>query len=252
MLKRGDFVLIFYEGKKYLVSVREGQFHTHKDHFDLAELEGKKYGDVIFGKKGTPFFLLRPTIYDFLMRIERKTQIIYPKDIGYILLKLGVGEGKIVIECGCGSGALTTAFAFYVGSSGQVISYEKELAFIELAKANLKRLSLEERVTFKHKEVSDLFDEEEVDAVFLDIKEPWELLKASYKALKPGHPLGILVPTTNQVIAILRELEKLPFVDTEVLEILVRNYKVNSERLRPEDQMIAHTGYLIFTRKIST
>lgn len=250
MLKKGDFVLILCEGKKYLISVREGYFHTHKDYIDLSELEGKRYGEVILGKRGTPFYLLKPTLYDFLMKIERKTQIIYPKDIGYIIIKLEIGEGKTVIECGCGSGALTTALAFYVGSNGRVISYEKESNFIELAKSNLKRLSLEERVIFKEREVRDSFDEEEVDAIFLDVREPWELLEASYQALKAGHPLGILVPTTNQVVSVLKKLEELPFVDTEVLEILLRNYKVNSERLRPEDQMIAHTGYLIFTRKV--
>ncbi len=132
----------------------------------------------------------------------------------------------------------------------RVISYEKEKKFIEVARENLKRLNLEERVIFKHKEVDSFFDEEEVEALFLDVKEPWRLISAAHKALKGGHPLGILVPTTNQVSQTLKALLEHPFVEIEVLEILLRNYKTNPDRLRPEDQMIAHTGYLIFAKKI--
>lgn len=249
-LKKGDYVILFCEGKKYLVSLREGLFHTHKGAIELSQLEGKEYGESIVSSKGEKFFLLKPTLFDFLMKLKRETQIIYPKDIGYILIKLGVSEGMTIIECGCGSGALTTALAFFAGKEGKVISYEREERFIEIAKENLRRLNLEERVIFKHKEVVEAFEEEEVDALFLDVKEPWRLIPASYRSLKGGHPLGILVPTTNQVSLVLKVFSEYPFADIEVSEILLRNYKANPERLRPEDQMIAHTGYLIFAKKV--
>lgn len=249
-LQEDDYFILFSEGKRYLVQLKEGTFHTHRDYIELKDLEGKAFGEVVIGKRGTKFYLLKPTIYDFLMKMERKTQIIYPKDIGYILLKLDVGEGKVILECGCGSGALTTALAFAVGEKGRVISYEKEEEFIRVAKANLARLNLQDRVLFKHQEVKGAFDEREVDGIFLDLKEPWELLEAAHLSLKGGHTLGILVPTTNQVSEVLKKLRELPFVDIEVVEILLRNYKINPERLRPEDQMIAHTGYLIFARKV--
>ncbi|MCC6049006.1 MAG: tRNA (adenine-N1)-methyltransferase, partial [Thermodesulfobacterium sp.] len=210
------------------------------------------YGDKVLGKKGALFFILKPTIYDFIMNIERQTQIIYPKDVGYILLKLDVGPGKKVLECGTGSGALTLAFAYAVGEEGRVITYEKEERFFQLAKRNLERFGLAHRVELKLKEVVDSFDETDVDALFLDVREPWLLLKPAWDALKPGHPLGILVPTTNQVSQVLTHLLSLPFKDVEVLEILVRRYKPNPERLRPEDRMVAHTGYLIFTKKVLT
>ncbi|MFZ8831234.1 MAG: tRNA (adenine-N1)-methyltransferase [Thermodesulfobacteriaceae bacterium] len=251
-LKEGDFILLFDGEKKYFLELKPKIFSTQSDSLDLASLIGKDYGDKVIGKKGLSFFILKPTIYDFIKNIERQTQIIYPKDVGYILLKLDVGPGKKVLECGTGSGALTLAFAYVVGEEGRVITYEKVERFFQLAKRNLERFGLAHRVELKLKEVVDSFDETEVDAVFLDVREPWHLLKPAWDALKPGHPLGILVPTTNQVSQVLTHLLSLPFKDAEVLEILVRRYKPNPERLRPEDRMVAHTGYLIFAKKVLT
>jgi tRNA (adenine57-N1/adenine58-N1)-methyltransferase len=251
-LKEGDFILLFDGEKKYFVELKPKIFSTRFDSLDLASLIGRDYGDKVLGKKGASFFILKPTIYDFIMNIERQTQIIYPKDVGYILLKLDVGPGKKVLECGTGSGALTLAFAYVVGEEGRVITYEKEERFFQLAKRNLERFGLAHRVELKLKEVVDSFDETDVDALFLDVREPWLLLKPAWDALKPGHSLGILVPTTNQVSQVLTHLLSLPFKDVEVLEILVRRYKPNPERLRPEDRMVAHTGYLIFSKKVLT
>jgi len=250
-LKKGDPVILFHQGKRYLLTLSEESFHTHKGVIDLAQLEGKEYGELVLSSQGEKFYLLKPTLFDFLMKLKRATQIIYPKDLGYILLKLGIREGMKVLECGCGSGALTTALAYFVGESGCVVSYEREERFIELARANLRRLNLEGRVVFKKREVKEAFDEEEVEALFLDVKEPWHLIAPAYKALKGGHPLGVLVPTTNQVSFVLKALEEHPFVEIEVLEILLRPYKANAERLRPEDLMVAHTGYLIFAKKVT-
>lgn len=250
-LSEGDYVLLMTsDGKTYLVEIKDQVFHTHKDFLNLKNLIGKGYGEVVYGSKGERFYLLKPTLYDFIMKIERLTQIVYPKEIGYILVKLDIGPGRIVLECGSGSGALTSAFAFAVGKEGKVISYEREPKFLELAKKNIKKLKLEDRVVFKNIEVTEKFEEREVDAVFLDLKEPWTLIKASWEALKGGCPLGILVPTTNQVCECLKEMEKFPFVEVEVIEILLRKYKPNPERLRPEDRMVAHTGYLIFAKKV--
>ena len=250
-ISEGDYVLLISsDGRSYLVEVKDTYFHTHKDSLYLKNLVGKEYGDSVYGKNGVRFYITRPSLYDFLMKVERLTQIIYPKDIGYILLKLSVGPGKIVLECGGGSGALTTALAYMVGEEGKVISYEKEEKFQEIAKKNLKKIGLIHRVVFKNVEVKESFEEKEVDALFLDLKEPWTLVKAAWEALKGGNYLGILVPTTNQVSKCLVELEKYPFVDIEVIEILLRKYKINPERLRPEDRMVAHTGYLIFAKKV--
>ncbi|WP_457755629.1 tRNA (adenine-N1)-methyltransferase [Thermodesulfatator indicus] len=246
-----DLILLCTEeGRTYLVEVSKKNFQTHRDNFDLEGLIGKPFGSVLEGAKGSKAFALKPTIYDFLMKLKRVTQIIYPKDIGYILLRLNVGPGKTILECGTGSGSLLMAFSYAVGPEGRVISYEKEKRFQNVAKENLNRFGLAERVVFKG-EAQEKFDEkEEVDAVFLDLKTPWDLLEAAWQALKPGCPLGILLPTANQVSETLKAMEKLPFAGTEVLEIMLRFYKTNPERFRPEDRMIGHTAYLLFSRKI--
>ncbi len=251
-VKEGELVLLLTsEGRSYLVEVKDILFHTHKDYLNLKDLCQKNYGESITGKKGKEkFYILKPGLYELLKKVERVTQIIYPKDIGYIIVKLGIGPGKRVIECGGGSGALTVALAYFVGDKGKVFSYEKEEKFQEVARKNVAKAGLSDRVIFKLKEVKDGFEEEGVDALFLDLKEPWKILEPAWKALNPGAPMGILVPTTNQVVNCLKEIEKLPFIHTEVLEILLRRYKPNPERLRPEDRMVAHTGYLIFTKKI--
>ncbi len=251
MIKEGDLVLLCTEeGRTYLVEIGKRPFQTHRDSFQLEDLIGKPYGTTISGKRGEKLFALRPTVYDFLMKLKRITQIIYPKDIGYILLRLDVGPGKTILECGTGSGSLLLAFAYAVGDTGQVITYEKEERFQQVARENLTRFGLEKRVVFKGEARGEFEEEEAVDAVFLDLKTPWELVNAAWKALKGGAPLGILLPTANQVSETLKALARLPFVGTEVLEIMIRFYKTNPERFRPEDRMVGHTAYLLFSRKI--
>ncbi len=251
IIREGDLILLVVpEGAHYLLRAEDRTFHTHRDYVALGEFIGKPYGTRVPGAQGTPFYAVRPTLHDHLMKLRRATQIIYPKEIGIILLKLDVGPGKTVLECGTGSGALTTALAHAVGPEGRVITYEREERFRELARENLRRAGLEGRVIFKGEVVEGFEEEEAVDAVFLDLREPWELLPAAWRALRGGAPFGALVPTVNQVSRLLSSLAELPFVGLEVQEILQRFYKVNPERLRPEDRMVAHTGYLIFARKV--
>ncbi|OAQ20589.1 tRNA (adenine-N1)-methyltransferase [Thermosulfurimonas dismutans] len=251
-IREGDFILLFTpEGGHYLLRAEDRIFHTHRDSVALSDFIGRPFGSVTRGKNGTPFYAVRPTLHDHIMKVRRATQIIYPKEIGIILVKLDVSPGKTVVECGTGSGALTLALAQTVGPEGRVITYEREERFQKLAQGNLERAGLLERVVFKGEVTEDGFEEkEEADALFLDVREPWELLAAAWQALKGGAPFGALVPTVNQVSRLLEALGELPFIGLEVQEILQRFYKTNPERLRPEDRMVAHTGYLIFARKV--
>ena len=251
MIRKGDFVLLVGEdGKEFLLKVEDRVFGTHKGNIDLSALTQLDYGDCVKTTKGVRYWIVRPTLYDFIKRVKRQTQIIYPKDIGYIMLKLGVGPGKRVVECGTGSGALTMAFSYYVRPFGRVYTYEAREEFSRLARTNLRKVGLDEWVVFKVARGEDGFDERDVDAVFIDVKYPEPLVKSAWDALRSGGSIGFLLPTANQVSSVLKVVEEVGFVGVEVVEILVRRYKTNPERLRPDDMMVAHTGFLLFGRKV--
>jgi tRNA (adenine57-N1/adenine58-N1)-methyltransferase len=163
---------------------------------------------------------------------------------------MGIGPGMRVLECGSGSGGLTTAFAYMVGDSGHVYSYERKQEVQALAVKNLERVGLLDRVTFKVGDAADGFSEENVDALFLDLPNPYDYLVQARASLKPGGYLGMLVPTVNQVQLCLRSLTHNNFAFVEVIEVLVRYYKTDWEHLRPVDRMIAHTGFLLFGRAV--
>jgi len=163
---------------------------------------------------------------------------------------MGIGPGSFVIEAGTGSGALTTALAWAVGPHGRVISYEIRPEMQELARKNLERVGLLDRVTLKLKDIADGFDESGADALFLDLPNPYDYLPQARTALKPGGFIGSILPTTNQVSLLLTALYQNHFAFTEVCEILLRHYKAVPQRLRPTDRMVAHTGYLIFARSV--
>ncbi len=251
--QKNDLVLLISpDGKRFLVKVEERKFSTHHGDIDLGSLCKIKPGEVVKTHKGVSFFTLKPTLYDFIHHLKRHTQIIYPKELGYILMRMGIAPGAKVLECGAGSGALTMTLAWWVRPHGKVFSYEREERFAKVCLENLRKVGLSEWVELKVKDLEEGFDERNADAVFLDVREPWRYLEQAWKALKGGCMLGMLVPTTNQISEILKRIEPMPFIEVEVMEILLRRFKPVAERLRPFDRMVAHTGYLIFARKVWT
>jgi tRNA (adenine57-N1/adenine58-N1)-methyltransferase len=176
---------------------------------------------------------------------------VYPKEIGYILLKLNVGPGSRIVECGTGSGALTIALAHAVRPDGRVFSYEQREDMIETASKNLANAGLVEWVELKQRDAGEGFDERNADALFLDVRTPWEYLSQAWEALIEGGFFGAIVPTANQVSALIEGLDEHGFHGVEVCEILLRYFKPVAERLRPTDRMVGHTGYLIFARRLA-
>ncbi|HOJ88686.1 MAG TPA: tRNA (adenine-N1)-methyltransferase [Pseudothermotoga sp.] len=243
-------ILAFEDGSNFIVQIQETSFGTHKGVVDLANLIGKPYGSKCESRNGNYFRIMRPRLVDEIFKMNRRTQIVYPKDIGYILLMLDVKEGDTVIDAGVGSGAMCAALARCVGPSGKVFAYEKREDFKTLAESNLSKWGLLQRVTIKLKDIADGFDEV-VDAIFLDVPDLWNYVRNCYDALVGSGNLGIVCPTTNQVQMVLEELQKYSFIDLEVWESLFRQYKPVAERLRPFDRMVAHTAFMIFARKAS-
>ncbi|GAB4473341.1 MAG: tRNA (adenine-N1)-methyltransferase [Anaerolineales bacterium] len=248
----GDLVqLVSPTNKKIFVRLTPGmQIHTHRGVVSHDELIGVPWGSEVHSHNGSTYLLLKPTLHDLLIETKRNTQIMYPKDIGYILLKLGIGEGQTVLEAGTGSGALTSAIAWFVGKSGKVISYDVRSEIQNLARKNLQQLGLDDRVILKTRDIELGFDETDADALFLDVPNPFDYISQVAKALKPGGNFGAILPTTNQVQKLLTALYHHHFGFLEVCEIFMRYYRPFADKLRPTDRMVAHTGYLVFARPI--
>ena len=248
----GDLVqLLGKRHKSQFLTLKSGAvFQTHRGVLKHDDIIGKPWGSRLFSHTGSPFFLMRPGLADIITEIKRNTQIIYPKDIGYAAVVMGIGPGVHVLEAGTGSGALTTAFAFLVGDTGRVTSYEQREQMQNLARNNLTRVGLLDRVDLKLGDVADGFSEREVDAIFYDLPNPYDYIPQAKASLKLGGFLGMIIPTTNQVNRVLPELKVNNFSFVEVCELMLRFYKPDWERLRPTDRMVAHTGYLVFGRSV--
>ncbi|MCM8819632.1 MAG: tRNA (adenine-N1)-methyltransferase [Candidatus Omnitrophica bacterium] len=251
MIKEKDLVFLYKdESRNFLVKAGPGQLHTDLGYIELKDIVGKEFGQGIVTNLGEIFYILQPHLYEKIMKIKRQTQILYPKDIGLILIYANIFPGARVIECGSGSGSLTTALANFVRPTGKVYSYEKNIKFLENAKKNVQRYGLEEYVEFKLKEVIDKFDEADVDFVMIDIGSPWELINAAYDALKGGARLSAICPTFEQLTKTVFTLEEKGFTNIEALEVLVRKILVRRGKTRPQQRMPSHTGWLVFASKI--
>src|SRR5687767_5219586 len=243
--------LVGLRHKHFIIPLQAGaKFETHRGILQHDDLIGKQWGTQVFSHTGAPFFLLQPSLADLLIDLPRTTQILYPKDIGFILVTMGVGYGQKVMEAGTGSGSMTTALAHAVGPDGCVISYEIKPDVQNLARKNLNRFGLDSRVDFKLRDIQQGFDETDADSFFLDVPNPYDYTAQVRAALKPGGFLGCLIPTFNQVEKTLYALSRNKFAFLEVCEILLRYYQPEPSRLRPTDRMVAHTGFLLFARKI--
>lgn len=249
----GDLVqLVGLSHKSFIFNLIEGgEFQSHRGVIKHDDLIGKPWGIQIFSHNGSPFFLLQPSLPDILKSTKRATQIMYPKEIGYILLHMGIGPGKRVIEAGTGSGSFTTALAYSIGESGRIYSYETKAETQRIAQRSLEKLKLTDYIEFKLRDISEGFDEQGVDAVFLDVSNPYDYLHHVKKALKPGGYFGSILPTANQVMSLLVALRQNDFAFIDVCDISLRYYKPEPSRFRPTDRMISHTGYLIFARSVT-
>jgi tRNA (adenine57-N1/adenine58-N1)-methyltransferase len=250
-IKEGDFVLISASAtKKWMVKVEKGkEFHTHRGSISLNDLIGMEFGSSYTNNKDATFYLWKPIPYDYTDAISHSTQIIYQTDIAQIIYSAGICSGVRVIEAGTGSGGLTAALARYVMPNGKVYSYDIKKQHQDVALKNLTKLGLIDLVEFKTRDAQEGFDETEVDAVILDLPQPWDIIDAANKALMGGGRLVIFVPTYMQVDQSIEKLVESNFYQIEAFEIIRRDLTTKIGAIRPTTRMVGFTAFLIVARK---
>jgi tRNA (adenine57-N1/adenine58-N1)-methyltransferase len=254
IVAEGSVVLLYYDVKRqWLLRVEKGkQFHTHKGFINLDNVLGLSLGSEVKSSLGESFWVLKPTTHDFIMHSVRRTQIMYPKDIGIIILKLGLTSGSRVLEIGTGSGAMTVAAAMAVKPSGHVDTYEARPEFAEIAQRNFRRAGVSEFVTIHNGDAAAGLEGEGYDAAVIDVGDPWPILPLVHKAISGGSPVVSFSPTVNQVERTTQTLRDLGFANVHTLECFLREIRAETGKTRPATIMIGHTGYMTFAQKITS
>jgi len=252
-LRAGESVLLIdRKEREYLRTLRPGaKIHLRNGLIAADDLIGAPEGREIQNSGGEPYLVLRPTYASLIPNLPRRAQVIYPKDVGTILLWGDIAPGVCVIEIGTGPGALTMALLRAVGPSGRVISYEIRQDFADMARANVQQFFGEApNWTVKLADARDGIAERDVDRMVMDLAEPWSLLAAAHTALRPGAVLIAYVPTVLQVKQFVDQARTSGFGDVQVTETLLRQWHVRGLSIRPEHRMVAHTGFVITCRRL--
>jgi tRNA (adenine57-N1/adenine58-N1)-methyltransferase catalytic subunit len=237
--------------KKWLTKVAwDKKLHTHLGIIDVSTTIGMEYGSAVRTTKGKLIFLMEPTIHDFIMKSQRRTQIVYPKDFGYIAARTGIKNGSKVLEVGTGSGALTTFMASIIKPDGHVYSFDVNSEFMEIAKSNLEKAGMVKYVTIHQHDPHQGIDVCDADVATVDLGDPWTVVDQVYSALKGSGAFVAICPTMNQIEKTATELRKSGYADIECVELMIRNIEAREGMTRPSMRMIGHTTYLVFARKV--
>lgn len=250
-IKNNELIILFNPKMQFKIIFQPDlEFSTHKGMIKFPKT--LKYGQVLTTNKNISFVVLHANLEDKMLKVTRSTTIVYPKDLGMILTELGIASGKKIIEIGTGSGALTFTLANIVGARGKIdsidISEEKQ-------KQGKKNFALYGEFNNTTWHIIDLAQEKlaisPADAIFIDIPEPWALIKEIRSLLKDGHGIGLLCPTFEQVKATANALNEFGFTRIRCKELIERTIYVRERSTRPADMFKGHTAFYLFAEKIA-
>jgi tRNA (adenine57-N1/adenine58-N1)-methyltransferase len=246
-------LLIDTKGRHFLLRLESGRtFQYHQGTVTHDELIGASDGSWVESSTGSRLLLLRPRLADFILKMKRAAQVVYPKDLGPILVFGDIGPGMTVLEAGTGSGALTLGLSRAVGPAGKVVSVEKRGDHGEHAKKTVARWygEVPENVELRIGDVVDVIPEVRPDRIVLDLPEPWHAIDVAAESQPSGGLLCAYLPTIPQVqVAVETARETGVFAEIEIKEFFVRDWNVDGRSVRPAHSMIGHTGFLVFMRK---
>jgi len=249
----GDKVLLIdAKDRRYLVTLAEGgEFHSHTGVLTHAELIGAEEGTTFRSSRGSRFTALRPTLSDFVLKMPRGAQVIYPKDLGPLLLIADIHPGVCVLESGVGSGALSMAM---LRAGADIVGYELREEFAQRATDNVDGFlgpEYRSRYRVELRNTYDGIDEAGLDRVVLDLPEPWQVVKHAERALRSGGILVAYTPTIVQAAQLRETLALSRFTMAETIEVLHRSWHIEGQSVRPDHRMVAHTGFLTAARLLA-
>ncbi len=248
-------LLVDQRGRRYLMTLQTGEtWHSHGGGVPHDLVIGSDEGVVVHSATGMAFRAFRPRMADFVLKMPRGAQVIYPKDVGAILVEVDVSPGSRVLEAGTGSGSLTLALCRATGSEGRVVSYDVREEFQTKAARNIESFfgKLPDWLELRAGDVREVAETAETfDRAVLDLPEPWAALEALATVMPPGGIVGAYLPTTVQVQELVLALEPAGFEHLESFEVLRRSWHVTERSVRPDHRMVAHTGFLTVARRVT-
>jgi tRNA (adenine57-N1/adenine58-N1)-methyltransferase catalytic subunit len=252
-LEPGEQVLLIDQrDRTYLFSLEAGAvFHTHAGTLAHDDLIGRPEGSRVTTSRGMVLVAFRPRFADYVLKMPRGAQVVYPKDLGPIVVEADLFPGARVLEAGTGSGALTIALCRAVGEQGRVVSYEVRPEHLERARANVEGFfgKLPDQLELRPGDVAEAGAAgDRFDRVVLDLPEPWAPLASVRSAVEDGGVLCAYLPTTGQVQQLVLALPDAGFLHLETFEVLKRSWHVSERSVRPDHRMVAHTGFLVLAR----
>jgi tRNA (adenine57-N1/adenine58-N1)-methyltransferase len=252
-IKQNSYVLCFFNNsKKWLVKIsKEKELHTHIGVIRHSDAIGKEFGSRLITNKDKYIYLIEPTIHDFIMKIQHGTQIVYPKDLGYIAARAGIQSGQKIVEIGTGSGSLTSFVAGIVKPRGHVYTFDVDSEFMKIAKKNIEKAGLIKYVTMKKLDLKTVkkVPITEADLVLIDLGDPWTVLEQARKMLKGSGGIFAICPTMNQLEKLTAAFVQNEFTDIECTEHIIRTIEAREGKTRHSFQGIGHTTYLAYARK---
>jgi len=253
LLTAGELVMLLdSKQRRYLITLEDGaEFHSHSGFLAHIDIIGAVEGSTLLSTRGASYTVLRPTLGEFVLKMPRGAQVIYPKDLGPLLLLADIGPGIRVFESGVGSGALSMAM---LRCGASIVGYEIREEFANRARANVARFlgdDLLDRYQVELRDTYEGIDEVDVDRVVLDLPEPWEVVPHARTALRPGGIIASYSPSIIQVTRFRDALDRAGFQLAETIEVMHRGWHVEGQAVRPDHRMVGHTGFLTSARRVA-
>lgn len=252
-IKQNSPVLFYFNNsKKWLVKIsKKESLHTHIGVIKHSDAIGKEYGSRLTTNKDKYVYLLKPTTYDYVMKIQHGTQIVYPKDLGYIVARSGIESGQKILEIGTGSGSLTSFVASIVKPRGHVYTFDVDENFMKIAEKNIKKAGVSKYITQTNLDLKTAkkMPLEDMDVALIDLGDPWTVIPQVRQMLKGSGAVFAICPTMNQLEKLTMSLVENEFTDIESTEHILRTIDAREGKTRHSFQGIGHTTYLCYARK---